>query len=463
MALAPRIHWFRQDLRLEHHLAWDLEPSRPTLGVYIWAPQEDHPWEPGAASQWWLHHALADLKAQLQAKGSDLILLDARNSSSLQELEKITQKSQASHLTWSRRYEPQAIARDSQIKTFFSQKGIKVVSYNDTLLHEPREILNQSSKPFRVFTPFWKHLTKLLPPASLSSTQPNWDLSASKYHQATLETLQLLPSIAWDGGFYKTWKPTRQGALEKLTTLGNSIAAHYQKNRDFPYLDGTSQLSAYLHFGQISAREIMALVPSSQPLQTDWQQGIIRQLYWREFAHYLLYHFPQSHHKALYSKYESFPWQYHQEFIDAFEQGKTGYPIIDAGMAQLWQTGWMHNRVRMIVGSFLVKHSLQDWMVGARWFWDTLVDANLANNTLGWQWVAGCGADAAPYVRVCTPILQSPEFYPEAEYIRTYLPELKNLDSCYLPAPWQRRWCSKIFHRALRTIWSGPRKLRAAW
>jgi len=249
-----------------------------------------------------------------------------------------------------------------------------------------------------------------------------------------VDDLKLLPTIPWDVEFYSHWVPTRAGAMQRLEHLIKGVALTYSEDRDTPSVDGTSSLSAWLHFGQIGVREIYQALKDIDPAV---HVGFIRQLYWRDFAHHLMFHFPYSVKNSLRSEYDVFPWQPDEEMLSRWREGKTGYPIIDAGMRQLWKTGWMHNRVRMIVASFLVKHLLQDWREGECWFWDTLLDADLANNVMGWQWCAGSGADAAPYFRIFNPLTQGEKFDPEGAYVREYLPELSGLPNNLIHRPWE--------------------------
>lgn len=410
MPSGTTIVWFRLDLRLTDNPALTAAVQRgaPIIPVFIWAPEEEHPWAPGAASRWWLHHSLAALDADLRARGSRLVL---RRGPSLETLRTLMRETGADVVFWNRRYEPALIARDKQIKA-----SLPAESFNSALLVEPWEM-----KTYRVFTPFWRAVlargirTDRIPPAPTRLPAPaTWPSSLP------LDALELLPKIDWAAGLRAAWKPGEAGAQEQLRRFLKSAVLEYTANRNRPDLPATSRLSPHLHFGEIGPRQIWAAVAPKADA-SGW--GYLRQLGWREFAHHLLYHFPHTTDRPLRPEFEQFPWQTDPDRLRAWQRGRTGYPLVDAGMRELWTTGWMHNRVRMVVASFLVKDLLIPWQEGARWFWDTLVDADLANNTLGWQWTAGCGADAAPYFRIFNPTSQAEKFDPNSDYIRRWVPE----------------------------------------
>lgn len=430
------IVWFRRDLRLTDNPAWNhaLDLKQPILPIYLHTPEEEEPWQSGAASNWWLHHALEDLDQQLQQNGLTLHIIHTRNS--LQTLAQLSAESSASHVLWNRRYEPAIVKRDSHIKQTLRAKEISVQSFNGTLLTEPLTLRNRADKPFLVFTPFWKHCITTSPSAPVTADTSPVPSSFVPPSSIPLSNLNLTPAIPWDKGLSEAWKPTRTAGLAQLNQTP-SKTDHYLIRRDQPEYDGTSRLSPYLHFGQLSPREVYHQIRSASPNKEAADLGILRQLYWREFSTHLLFHFPHSQNHALKEPYDLFPWQFDPTLLKKWQLGQTGFPIVDAGMRQLWQTGWMHNRVRMIAASFLVKHLLQPWQEGARWFWETLVDADLANNTMGWQWIAGSGADASPYFRVFNPILQGKKFDPEGHYVKTWLPELSKLPASLIHTPWE--------------------------
>ena len=430
--------WFRCDLRLAdnpvlHHA---MQAHECVIPVYLHAPHEEAPWEPGAASRWWLHHSLAALNAELRQRGLRLIL---RQGDSLTVLRELLRETGATAVYWNRRYEPAVMARDHTIKAALRAEGFVAESAQAALLIEPWTLLKADETPYQVFTPFWKACLRKLPPAAPlpvpKLTGPEqWPESLS------LDALQLLPRLPWDVGFTATWRPGEAGAQAQLEQFCTTALTDYAQGRDWPGREGVSRLSPHLHFGEISPRQIWAAVTDAtggDPLSSKGAETYLREIGWREFAHYVLYHWPHTPEQPLQERFAAYPWRKeYAELLQAWQQGRTGYPMVDAGMRQLWQTGWMHNRVRMLVASFLVKNCRIPWQEGARWFWDTLVDADLASNTLGWQWTAGCGVDAAPYFRVFNPFLQSQKFDPEGAYIRRWIPELAALPATVIHQPW---------------------------
>ena len=418
------IWWIRRDLRLEDNTALDAAKASgmKVIPVFIWAPEEEAPWEPGAASRWWLHHSLIEMKQQLEARHANLVI---RKGPSLAALRSIAVETGASHVVWNRLYEPAIVARDKEIKAALRQDGLHVQSFNAHLLFEPWTIETQQGNPYQVFTPFYRACNVYGTPGS-PLPAPKF-LTRLKHVPWSLkiDDLNLLPACDWAYGMREAWKPGESGAAELVNAFKEGVVSQYKDRRDRPDFIGTSKLSPHLHFGEISPRQIWHACKNASNAEP-----YLRQLIWREFAHHLLYHFPHTAEKPLRTNFSSFPWKMDKQLFRVWRKGKTGYPIVDAGMNELWHTGWMHNRVRMIVASFLVKDLLIPWQEGARWFWDTLVDADLANNTLGWQWSAGCGADAAPYFRIFNPVLQAVKFDPDGAYVKKWIPALRGL-----PAP----------------------------
>ena len=435
----PSIHWFRLDLRLADNpaLRAAIEHGGTVVPAFIWSPEEEAPWSPGGASNWWLHQSLAALDAQLRAAGSRLVI---RRGPTLDALRGLAKETNADAVFWNRRYEPAAIARDRKVKEALTSDGLVAESFNAALLHEPWTIQNQSKKPFQVFTPFWKHCLAKPDPAEPLPAPKNI-LSPSKWPKSlALDELELEPKINWTDGLRAAWQPGEACATASLHRFLSKAFDDYSDQRNRPDVTGTSRLSPHLHFGEISPRQVwygLKRMASKRGLPIErWRASqFLAEIGWREFAHHLLFHFPHTPAEPLRADFKKFPWRKDAAWLRAWQKGLTGYPIVDAGMRELWATGWMHNRVRMIVASFLVKDLLISWQEGARWFWDTLVDADLPQNTLGWQWTAGCGADAAPYFRVFNPTSQSEKFDPRGQYVRKWCPELAKLPDKWLHQP----------------------------
>ena len=436
------IVWFRQDLRIADNpaLSAALNHHERMIPVFAYASEDSPDHVPGAASRWWLHHSLKALDQSLRELGSRLIIRS--NGDSLGILRELIEQTGAAHVYWNRLYEPGHIERDKAIKQALLEQGIEVGSYNSALLYEPWEITKNDGDPFRVFTPFWKACIRKGLPADQYDAPERLPAVSNRIKSEKLGSLALLPKTRWDKAFAEYWQPGEAGAHECLDEFLDNRVLHYKHDRDRPDIVGTSRLSPHLHFGEISPRQIVD--KTNRAVNSGRQRGMVthsevfvREVGWREFAYQLLYHFPHTVEKPLNERFDNFPWakNYKRKLRD-WQQGQTGIPIVDAGMRELWHTGWMHNRVRMIVASLLTKNLLIPWQEGARWFRDTLVDADLASNTLGWQWVAGCGADAAPYFRIFNPVTQAKKFDPDGHYIREWLPEIAALPDKYLAQPW---------------------------
>ncbi|MFA0922955.1 cryptochrome/photolyase family protein [Xanthomonas fragariae] len=435
--MSHAIVWFRRDLRLEDNpaLRAALDAGHHPIPLYIDAPHEEGEWTPGAASRAWRHRSLAALDAALRTLGSGLVI---RAGNSAQVLDEVIAQTGAVAVYWNRKYEPATQPRDAQIKRTLRERGIEVQSCNSALLFEPWQLSTQQGGPYKVFTPFWRNaLTQLQLPVALPAPRSLPPVPAQLTTDA-LDTLGLISRLHWDQGFWELWQPGEAGAHELLEIFIDGALSGYRENRDRPDRVGTSQLSPHLHFGEIAPWRIASTLEANRNTRTSAQiDGYIRQLGWRDFAYHLLHHFPDTTTQNLNPRFEGFDWAtVDPAALQAWQRGRTGIPIVDAGMRQLWHTGWMHNRVRMIVASLLCKHLRIHWIEGALWFWDTLVDADLANNTLGWQWVAGTGADAAPYFRVFNPVTQAEKFDPQAAYITRWVPELGKLAVKERFAPW---------------------------
>jgi deoxyribodipyrimidine photo-lyase len=431
---------FRRDLRVADnpalHAACAAHES--VIPVYIDTAGDAGAWAPGAASRWWLHHALEALDDKLRGIGGSLQVF---RGDTLEVLRSALAASGATAVYWNRRYEPAAIDADRRLMAALRALGVAVHSHNANLWVEPWEVANGTGGPYRVFTPFWRRIRPRVQ-AEAPLPAPRIRGGVPLPGALPLHGLHLLPRRDWAGGLADSWRPGEAGARELLEIFADSALHAYPTQRDLPARHGTSRLSPHLHFGEISVRQVhhflveaAAGVPAARRPDLE---PYLRQLGWREFAHHLLHHFPETPTENFNPAFREFRWSPPDPgVLHAWQRGRTGIPLVDAGMRELWHTGWMHNRVRMVVGSFLAKNLRQHWLHGARWFWDTLVDADLANNTLGWQWVAGCGADAAPYHRVFNPVTQAAKFDPEGLYLRRWLPELRAAPLEMLHAPWK--------------------------
>jgi deoxyribodipyrimidine photo-lyase len=429
--------WFRNDLRLADNPALHaaVERGGPVTCVFIWAPEEEGRWAPGAASRWWLHHSLNSLDAELKRARAGLVI---RRGPTLAALRMLIAQTNASAVYFNRRYEPAAVERDARVAGSLTADGVRVESFNASLLLEPWELKTKQGAPYQVFTPFWRAARERFSSAQPMSAPRSIPKLRQRIRSLPIEELELLPRVNWDRSFYVAWTPGTSGAQDRLERFLAFELKHYPRERDRPdHWNGTSNLSPHLHFGEISPRQIWRAAHASRSKRIiAARDKFLTEIGWREFAYHVLYHFPQTAQAPLRTKFDSFPWQRQARDLNAWQRGLTGYPIVDAGMAQLWITGWMHNRVRMIVGSFLTKDLLHSWREGAAWFWDTLVDADLANNTLNWQWVAGCGADAAPFFRIFNPVAQAKKFDPDGNYIRAHVPPLGALPNRWIHEPW---------------------------
>ena len=453
--MSAAIVWFRRDLRLADNPALDaaIASGKKLLLVYIHAATEHAPWAPGAAQMSWLHHSLERLHQSLQSRGQRLCFF---NGASAETLKRLISEAGAQAIFWNRCYEPALVQRDHALKTELKALGVEVNSFNGALLHEPWEIKTGSGTPYRVFSPYWRKCRERLAlktsPALPQMLPPAPEVSGA----VALEELHLKPALNWDRGFYSANRqPGEAGASAALVRFIDLGLASYKEGRDRPGLKSTSMLSSALHFGEISVQALAQRLfdhahEHAVPGLLTQVEHLVRELGWRDFSYHLLYHYPHTPSANLNAQFDAFPWAWGPpDVLERWQRGQTGIPIVDAGMRELWQTGFMHNRVRMIVASFLTKNLNIHWQAGARWFWDTLTDADLANNTQGWQWAAGSGADAQPYFRIFNPVSQGERFDPEGHYVRRFVPELDALPNKTLHSPW-------IAPRASRTQYPEP-------
>ena len=436
------IVWFRRDLRLTDNpaLSHAVATGEPIVPVFILDDEDAGEWRAGAASRWWLNGSLDALDGDIRRRtgGPGLVL---RSGPAEAVIPALVEATGARTVVWNRCYDPWAAQRDGRIKAALRAGGVAASSFNSALLCEPLSILNKQGEPYKVFTPFWKALRAAIhPPLQLPA--PRRIETAAMPPGERLEDWSLRPQRPdWAAGLRKAWTPGEAGATERLDAFVDGAVFDYAQQRNLPAVAGTSRLSAHLHFGEIGPWQVWRAVTTAAEAAfgNPFYRGVetfLSELAWREFSHHLLFNVPSLPTAAMKPEFDRFAWREDPPALDAWRRGRTGYPIVDAGLRELWATGWMHNRVRMIVASFLIKDLLIDWREGEAWFWDTLVDADLANNAASWQWVAGSGADAAPYFRVFNPVSQGLRFDPDGAYVRRWAPELARLPDTAIHAPW---------------------------
>lgn len=433
----PTLIWLRQDLRLGDNPALLAAGTAPVIPVYILeeAAQDAH--YPGAAARWWLEGSLRALAAALEAQGSRLIL---RRGKPAEVLDELIAETGATRVLWNRCYDPASVARDSAIKMALTARGVSVQSFNGSLLYEPWELKPATGGYFRVYTPFSKAAHKQGEPFAPAPAPANLAAPRQWPVSEALADWGLAPTRPdWAGGLRARWIPGEAEGSRRLNQFLKEGLSRYADRRDRPDIDGaTSCLSPYLHAGNLSPRQVWHALRQAIAKGTgsDGADKFLSELLWREFCYHQLYHNPGLREAPLDARYRHFPWREDAAALARWQRGQTGIPIVDAGMRELWASGFMHNRVRMIAASFLVKHLLLPWQAGRAWFEDTLVDADLASNSASWQWVAGCGADAAPYFRIFNPVLQGEKFDPDGAYVRRWVPELANLPAAWIHKPW---------------------------
>ena len=434
--------WFRQDLRLTDNPAFfeACNNHKKVIPVYIFDEKNT---VLGEAQAWWLHHSLTALSQTLAQLGLKLIL---RKGNPLDIFLELTNTLSPKAIYWNRCYEPKSIKLDKKIKKTLQESGVEVFSFNGSLLNEPWTIHNKNGDFFKVFTPYWKTCRQGLsaPPKRLISH----NFRSVNIRSDEIDEWKLLPRLDWAAQFSNCWTPGEQGAQQRLREFVTHHLQGYKTNRDIPEKQATSRLSPHLHFGEISPWTVLRAVEYAKldpHCDLAGAEHFLSELGWREFSYYLLYHVPSLPDKNFKHEFDAFPWHNNKALLKRWQKGVTGYPIVDAGMRELWRTGYMHNRVRMIVASFLTKDLFIDWRLGADWFLNTLVDADLANNSASWQWVAGCGVDAAPYFRIFNPVLQSQKFDPKGVYIHRWVPEIAYLNNVEIHAPWQSRNAASIY------------------
>lgn len=434
---APIIVLFRQDLRLTDNPAlwYASKLGAPIIPLYILDDQTPGQWKMGSAQRWWLHHSLKHLSHSLASEGGSLVL---KRGETLQVLKELVKSCSPQAIYFNRCYEPFWVQLEKKIADPLTFPEVHIHSYNSALLVEPWMISNQQGGVYKVFTKFWNSVTK-----DLQFPQPLPKVTRLQSGQTSIESDDLaswglLPNHPdWAGEFASVWQPGEEGAHKQLDQFIEKGLKNYKEGRNIPSIKGTSYLSPHLHFGEIGPRQVYQRVAEHENGNLEEVKSFLSELGWREFTHYSLYHFPKLPEESFQERFSRFPWKSDNASLKKWTKGLVGYPIVDAGMRQLWRTGWMHNRVRMIVASFLTKDLFIPWQKGEEWFWDTLVDASLAQNAFNWQWAAGCGMDAAPYFRIFNPILQGEKFDPDGTYIKKWVPELARLPSLYIHTPWE--------------------------
>jgi len=438
----PVIVWFRQDLRLADNPALRAasDSGQGVVPLYILDEATPDLRAPGAAARWWLHHALDALGVALRERGARLLL---RRGAAAEVLPAVVAESGASAVYWNRCYEPAATARDRAMKTMLRGAGLAAESFNASLLFEPWAVTTKAGQSFKVFTPFWRACRAASPPPAPKPAPRSLRAVGVRIESDRLDDWALLPRRPnWAAGIAAEWQPGENAARSRLASFLKGGLTDYAVLRDRPDRDGTARLSPHLHWGEIGPRQVWHAV--QQRIADSGGRGLAKgvetflsELGWREFSYHVLFHNTDLLEANFRAEFDTFPWRDDAAALDAWRRGATGYPFVDAGLRQLWTTGWMHNRIRMIAGSFLTKHLLIHWREGERWFWDTLVDADLASNVAGWQWVAGSGSDAAPYFRIFNPVLQGRKFDPAGNYVRHWLPEIAGLPDAYIHSPWE--------------------------
>jgi deoxyribodipyrimidine photo-lyase len=440
----PSLHWFRDDLRLADNPALAAAVGHgPTLCLYI-LDEGGSRRRPGGASRWWLSSSLEALAAALAAKGGELVLM---RGDPAEILPRIVEAAGIGLVTWNRRYDAESVALDSRLKTELTDAGTKVASFNAALLNEPWQVTTKTGDPMKVFTPYWRAaratgepLAPIPAPGRIEALRLPAALAAMTVAHAELALEPTKPD--WAGGLREAWTPGEAAAAERLGEFISGPLDGYGEGRNRPDQVSTSRLSPHLRFGEIGPRQIWhatrsAIESGQTPAGSSDAEKFLSEIGWREFSYHLLFHNPGLATRNYNPRFDAFPWQQDAASLQSWQRGLTGYPIVDAGLRELWTTGWMHNRVRMIAASFLIKHLLIDWRQGEAWFWDTLVDADPASNAASWQWVAGSGADAAPYYRIFNPVTQGLKFDPKGLYVRRWIPEIGGLDDALIHEPWK--------------------------
>lgn len=433
---APVLLWFRNDLRLADNraLAAALATGRPVVPLFVLDDETPGVRPMGGASRWWLHHSLTALSRDLEKRGARLIL---RRGPAADVVTDVARAVGTDLVVASRGYETWADAIEREVRDRLAAHGAEFKRFAGHLLFEPDTVRNKAGEAFKVYSPFWRCVSQMpvRQPEPAPKSIPDF---SGKVQSESLASWKLLPTTPdWAAGFAPVWTPGEDGARVRLEKFLATAVDGYADHRNEPGVEGTSRLSPYLHFGEISPAACWhAALAHAGGRMTKGVETFLKEIVWREFSYHLLHQFPALAEQPFRPEFSRFPWSRDGKLLRAWQKGRTGYPIVDAGLRELWQTGWMHNRVRMIVASFLIKDLLIPWQDGEAWFWDCLVDADAASNAASWQWVAGCGADAAPYFRIFNPVKQGEQYDPNGAYVRRYVPEIAKLPDAYIHAPW---------------------------
>jgi deoxyribodipyrimidine photo-lyase len=439
MSERPVVVWFRNDLRLTDHRAVTaaVKSGTPIVFVFILDDVTPGPWKLGGASRWWLDKSLTALAHDIETRGARLTL---RRGATMKELPRIVSETNAGSVYFSRSYDPAGVGLEDKLKAIFDKSGVAFKRYGGSLLREPEEMRTKAGDVYKVYTPFSRTLMQNFVPAKSLPAAKAFIAPGQAPKSDALASWALHPKKPdWSSGFPEMWAPGEAGAGKKLRAFLASAMTTYSDDRNRPDKPGTSRLSPHLHFGEITPAQCWTAATHAAAAKPGSDKGLetfIRELIWREFSNTLLFYWPDLPEAPFRKDFAAFPWREDRDSLKAWQRGQTGYPIVDAGMRELWHTGYMHNRVRMIAASFLIKHLLIPWQQGEAWFWDTLVDADLASNAASWQWVAGSGADAAPYFRIFNPVTQGEKFDPDGVYVKRWVPELKELPPEMVHAPW---------------------------
>jgi deoxyribodipyrimidine photo-lyase len=429
-----KIWWVRRDLRLDDNaaLARAASGADALVPVFVAGDADEGAWPLGGAQRWWLARSLKAHAAKLEALGSRLVIVEGEAAPVIADLAK---RLGATEVVWSRRFDPAGLAAERRVEAALDRLGIAWSGQLSNHLFDPEEVATKEGRPYQVYTPFSRNCRARPAPSKPRATPTALPLADGAPKGTSVDALGLEPTIDWAGGLRAMWTPGEDTARTRLAAFSAGALARYPVGRDEPAADGSSLIAPHLAFGEVGIRRVWHTAAASRTSPEESTDKFHAELLWREFATHVLYHFPKTDHQPLRPDFARFPWRNDADALERWRRGRTGYPLVDAGMRQLWHTGWMHNRVRMVVASFLVKHLLLPWQDGAKWFWDTLVDADLANNSLGWQWAAGCGADAAPYFRIFNPTSQAQKFDPAAAYIKRWVPELASVPAKDAVAP----------------------------